>query len=201
MSAKVLVVALSLVILSFVGKGICVINNVESTLEENIIQQKSTVEDIGMVFDWYGLTVVDTVIKERYLLISKEEVVTILTDGREEKNRLLKKYYTNATPEEAEYVAKIKEYDIKVDEFVDKVISTKEELAQGNKIIAEMYSITSPCVDLINEILELKADISEKKVNISYMELENLRYFLYLAGVLSVVLVVPFLFFSKDEED
>ena len=200
MNVKILIIALALIILSFVGKGIQVINSVEDTLKESIIQQKSTVEDIGMAFDWYGLTVVDTVVKERYLLISKEEMVTILTEGKEEKNRLLKRYYTNATPEEAEYVAKIKEYDVEVDRFVDKVISIDGRLKGGSEIITEMYDITSPCVDLINEILDLKAEAGERKMSASYEELECLRYFLYLAGTLSLVLVVPFLFSSKDKE-
>jgi len=200
MNVKILIIALALIILSFVGKGIQVINNVEHTLKESIVQQRSTVEDIGMAFDWYGLTVVDTVVKERYLLISKEEMVTILTEGKEEKNRLLERYYTNATPEEAEYVAKIKEYDVEVDKFVDKVISIDGRLKGGSEIITEMYDITSPCVSLINEILDLKAEVAERKMNASYEELECLRYFLYLAGTLSLVLVVPFLFFSRDKE-
>jgi hypothetical protein len=127
-------------------------------------------------------------------------MVITLTEGKEEKNRLLQRYYTNATPEEAEYVAKIKEYDVEVDKFVDKVISIDGRLKGGSEIITEMYDITSPCVDLINEILEVKAEVAERKVNASYEELECLRYFLYLAGTLSLVLVVPFLFSSRDKE-
>jgi hypothetical protein len=201
MNAKTLIAALAIIILSFVCKGLHVIDNVENTLQDNIVQQKSTTEDIGMAFDWYGLTVVDTIVKERYSLINKEQMISVLTEGKKEKDRLLEKYYSTTTPEEKDYVVQLKKYDVMVDEFVDKAISTDGRLKGGSELITEMYRVTAPPVDLINEILDLKTKVAEQKVKETYDQLESLRYYLYLLGILCVVIVAPFLVFTNDEED
>lgn len=190
MNPKLLISVLAAIILSFVGQGIHIVNTVEKVLDNNLIHQKSTVEDIGMVFDWYGLTIVDSVVKRSHGIITHEEMVRVLKQGQVEKNHLLARYYNSAIPEERNYVEVLKGSDEKLDVFVERAINTGIETEQ-TKLISDMYALTDPTVETINEILKLKTDYATKNVRVVYNKLEDFRKFLYLAGVLAIVIVIP----------
>lgn len=198
MNPKIFICTLAIIVLSFVGQGIHIVNTVEKVFDNNLIHQKSTVEDIGMVFDWYGLTIVDSVVKRSHGIITHEEMVVILKEGQVQKNHLLSRYYSSAIPEERNYVAILKESDEKLDQFVERAINTGIETEQ-TELIADMYALTDPTVNTINEILRLKTDYAIKNVQVVYKKLEDFRRFLYLAGVLAIVIIFP-TFFPRNNK-
>jgi hypothetical protein len=192
MKPRTFIICLTIIILGFVFQGVKTVNHVEKTINDNLTQQKATVENIGMVFDWYGLTIVDNIIKFSYGMQSKEDLKKILLSQREEKNKLLNEYFKTTTPDELAYMKLVKDNDVKIDLFIDKVLTEDISVNKSN-VVQEMYSLTDPTVSAINEILNIKTSyVNSNAVKIT-QSLERFKHFLYSAAMLSVVISLPYI--------
>lgn len=192
MNPRLIINSLVVIILAFTIKGFCVLQDVNKTIEHDLMQQQSVTQDIGMAFDWYGLTVVDSIVKHSHNMLPSEELIEILKDGKIEKDQLLRNYYEKATAIENEYVNKLKSYDTQVDIFIDKVAAQASDkmLQTDESIIKEMYNLTQPAVDTINTIIDLKTEQSTKTKQTIRSSIQSLEYFLMLTTVLAIVIGV-----------
>lgn len=190
MNPRLIINSLVAIILAFTIKGFCVLQDVNKTVEYDLVQQQSVTQDVGMAFDWYGLTVVDNIVKYTHDMLSAEELIETLKDGKIDKDQLLRNYYQNATAVENEYVNKLKSYDTKVDLFIDRVIAQAADKGYqtDEAMIKEMYGLTQPAVDTINTIIDLKTEQSTKIKQTIRSSIESLEYFLMLVTSLAIVI-------------
>lgn len=192
MNPRLIINSLVAIILAFTIKGFCVLQDVNKTIKQDLIQQQSATQDVGMAFDWYGLTVVDNIVKYTHNIIPSKELVETLEDGTIDKDELLRKYYNSATAIENEYVNKLKAQDTQVDLFVDRVINqaSNRRYQTDESMLKEMYSLTQPAVDTINTIIDLKTEQSAKTKQSISSSIQSLEYFLMLTTVLAIVIGV-----------
>lgn len=190
MNPRLIINSLVAIILAFTIKGFCVLQDVNKTVEYDLVQQQSVTQDVGMAFDWYGLTVVDNIVKYTHDMLSAEELIETLKDGKIDKDQLLRNYYQNATAIENEYVNKLKSYDTRVDLFIDRVIAQAADKGYqtDEAMIKEMYGLTQPAVDTINTIIDLKTEQSTKIKQTIRSSIESLEYFLMLVTSLAIVI-------------
>lgn len=198
MNNKLLIGLFAAIMFAFLGQGLHVAKDVRETVNQNLAQQKATVENIGFVFDWYGITVVDSIVKNNIGVLKTEDTIKILKEGQVKKNKLLREYYSSATDNESFYVDRLKRHDMDIDQFLDKVYALKTPI--GPQTINEMYKLTDPTVSLINEILSAKIRYSDQNSQFIHEEINQFEKFLYCVGVLGAVIVVPFLFRSDKSE-
>ena len=57
MKPKFIVYCLAAICFCFSWKGLVLTEDIESTLEENARQSESSIMEIGMCFDWYGVII------------------------------------------------------------------------------------------------------------------------------------------------
>lgn len=198
MKPRSFIICLTLIILGFVFQGVKTVNEVEKTINDNLTQQKAIVENIGLVFDWYGLTVVDNIIKFSYGMQSKEDLKRTLLSKREEKNKLLNEYFKTTTPNEITYLHLIKDNDIKIDQFIDKILNENIRVNKST-VIQEMYNLTDPTVSAINEILNIKTDYANANAIKITKSLDRFKSFLYSAAVLCAVISFPYIFKRENK--
>ncbi len=201
MNTKALISIFAAIMFAFLLKGIHVVNNVETTVSQNLTQQKATVENIGSVFDWYGLTIVDSIVKDNFGLYTRQDTLENLKEGQKLKNKLLTEYCDTATPQEKFYVEKLRSRDLQIDQFLNKIYSLKQNQKIDAAIITEMYSLTDPTVELINEILTAKIRFSDNNVQIIEEEIKEFKHFLYCIGVLASVILLPVLFNKNEKKE
>lgn len=198
MNNKLLIGLFSAIMFAFLGQGLHLVKDVRETVNQNLAQQKATVENIGFVFDWYGITVVDSIVKNNIGVLKTEDTIKILKEGQIKKNKLLREYYSTATDGESYYVDRLKRHDMDVDQFLNKVFASKTPI--GPQTISEMYNLTDPTVSLINEILSAKIRYSDQNSLFIHEEINQFEQFLYCAGVLAGVIIIPILFKSGKSE-
>jgi hypothetical protein len=201
MSSRTIINLLVIIILTFTIKGFFVLREITDTIVKDQTQQQVVTQDIGMAFDWYGLTVVDTIVKYKHNIIPTKELVAKLTEGKKQKQELLDRYYANSTNEETLFVKSLKDSDAKVDVFVDKVIAQSKvsKPVKDTAVITEMYSLTQPAVDTINTIIDAK---TEKSIEIKKHLYENISMFdkfLKTAALLAVAIGISGNFPKKKE--
>ena len=73
MRPKFIVYCLSAICLAFAFKGLLLTENIQNTLKENARQSESSIMEIGMCFDWYGVIIVDSVVKTSHGVITPAE--------------------------------------------------------------------------------------------------------------------------------
>ena len=103
MRPKFIVYCLAAICLAFVWKGLILTEDIESTLEENARQSESSIMEIGMCFDWYGVIIVNSVIKTSHGVISPSEMIDILEEESKNKDEYLEGYKDSITEDEAEF--------------------------------------------------------------------------------------------------
>ena len=77
--------------------------DIQNTLKENARQSESSIMEIGMCFDWYGVIIVNSVVKTSHGSITPAEMVDILNEERVYKDEYLEAYKKDITPNEVEY--------------------------------------------------------------------------------------------------
>lgn len=190
MKTRCIINLLVVIVLAFTIKGLFTLQEVNSTIELDQAQQASITEDVGMAFDWYGLTVVDSIVQYQHHMIAPDELIKRLVDGRQHKDKLLQRYYAVSSKSEQQYIQKLKQYDAKVDAFVSKVVTntTLDKVEDDDTIIPEMYSLTQPAVDIINTIIDAKTDESSKVKAQLYANIKAFENFLLVASVLALAI-------------
>ena len=154
MRPKFIVYCLAAICLSFAWKGLILTENIESTLEENARQSESSIMEIGMCFDWYGVIIVNSVVKTSHGSITPAEMVDILEEERVYKDEYLEAYKKDITPDEVEYADFVFKQELVINAYVDELINwaNKGDVEMIKASIPRMYDMTDPTIDAINNI-------------------------------------------------
>ena len=148
--------------------------------------------EIGMCFDWYGVIIVDSVIKTSHGIISPSEMVEVLEEESVNKDEYLEGYKKDITPDETEYADFVFKQEKKISSYVNQLIEwgNKEDVDSIKASIPHMYTMTDPTIEAINNIMDTKMYYNERKSEELHERIHNFRDFMILAIVLSVVMSI-----------
>ena len=122
MRPKFIVYCLAAICLAFAAKGLILTENIQNTLKENARQSESSIMEIGMCFDWYGVIIVNSVVKTSHGVITPAEMVETLEEERVYKDEYLEGYKKDITPKEVEYADFVFEQEKKINLYVNQLI-------------------------------------------------------------------------------
>jgi len=192
MRPKFIVYCLAAICLAFSWKGLVLTENIESTLKENARQSESSIMEIGMCFDWYGVIIVNSVVKTSHGVISPDEMVDILQEERINKNEYLEGYKKDITPDEIEFSEFVFKQEEKVTLYVDKLIEwgNAGDIDKIKASVPIMYEMTDPTIDAINNIMDTKMYYNEEQSDNLNEKIIEYKNFMILAVVLCVVMSI-----------
>ena len=192
MRPKFIVYCLAAICLAFAWKGLILTEDIESTLEENARQSESSIMEIGMCFDWYGVIIVNSVVKTSHGSITPAEMVDILEEERGYKDEYLDGYKKDLTPDEIEYADFVFAQEKKINLYVDELIdwANKGDIEMIKASIPRMYDMTDPTIDAINNIMDTKMYYNEAQAKILNEKISFYRDFMILTIVLCVVMSI-----------
>jgi|TARA_Y100000592_G_scaffold58510_1_gene91604 hypothetical protein len=192
MRPKFIVYCLAAICLAFAWKGLILTEDIESTLEENARQSESSIMEIGMCFDWYGVIIVNSVVKTSHGSITPAEMVDILEEERGYKDEYLEGYKKDITPDEIEYADFVFAQEKKINLYVDELIdwANKGDIEMIKASIPRMYDMTDPTIDAINNIMDTKMYYNEAQAKILNEKISFYRDFMILTIVLCVVMSI-----------
>lgn len=158
----------------FVVIGNISLNRASESFAEATIQNRAATRDIGMSFDWYGLTIVNTAVQYNYDIIDSSVALQTLRDGQQQNKKLLMQYFKTSLPEERKLSEYIYVQNIKIDKLVSQLAAYigSENKKEIEKLIPTIFSETLPICDAINESIALKTENAIQKTEVS---LENIR--------------------------
>ena len=199
MRPKFIVYCLSVICLAFGMKGFQLNEDIQTTLKENARQSESSIMEIGMCFDWYGVIIVNSVIQVSHGIITPAEMVDMLKVERVYKDEYLEAYKKDITPKEKEYADFVFQQEKKIKVYVDKLITWAEshDIDQIKATIPEMYEMTDPTIDAINEIMDTKMYYNEEQGEILNKKIDNFSDFICTLMALCVVMSVCASFSKK----
>ena len=192
MRPKFIVYCLAAICLAFAWKGLTLTEDIESTLEENARQSESSIMEIGMCFDWYGVIIVNSVVKTSHGSITPAEMVDILEEERGYKDEYLEGYKKDITPDEIEYADFVFAQEKKINLYVDELIdwANKGDIEMIKASIPRMYDMTDPTIDAINNIMDTKMYYNEAQAEILNAKILFYRDFMILTIVLCIVMSI-----------
>ena len=192
MRPKFIVYCLAAICLTFGWRGTTLTEDINNTLAENARQSESSIMEIGMCFDWYGVIIVDSVIKTSHGIISPSEMVEVLEEESANKDEYLEGYKKDITPDETEYADFVFEQEKKISSYVSQLIEwgNKEDVNSIKAPIPHMYTMTDPTIEAINNIMDTKMYYNERKSEDLYCRIDEYRNFMILTVVLSIVMSV-----------
>ena len=133
-----------------------------------------------MCFDWYGVIIVNSVVKTSHGSITPAEMVDILQEERVYKDEYLEGYKKDITPNEVEYAnfvfAQEKIINVYVDELID--WATKGDIEMIKTSIPRMYDMTDPTIDAINKIMDTKMYYNEEQAKVLNKKIERFSDFI-----------------------
>ena len=180
MRPKFIVYCLSAICLLFGLKGFELNKDIQNTLKENARQSESSIMEIGMCFDWYGVIIVNSVVKTSHGSITPAEMVDILQEERVYKDEYLEGYKKDITPNEVEYAnfvfAQEKIINVYVDELID--WASKGDIEMIKSSIPRMYDMTDPTIDAINNIMDTKMYYNEEQAKVLNKKIERFSDFI-----------------------
>jgi hypothetical protein len=192
MKIKQMIYILVAIIAAFVISGYSSLHEMSTRYSTAYIQTKSATSEIGLSFDWYGLTFIDTAVKYANGMISAEDAEHTLRNGAEENARLLYQYYQNTLPEEAEEADYIRSQDAVVVKLFNKVL---EHLAKNDRnaiqqMLPQIYNVVDPLCEKINRIIEIKtASALSAKGELSD-NIDELKRFFFISFALCLSLCI-----------
>ena len=192
MRPKFIVYCLAAICLTFGWRGTTLTEDINNTLAENARQSESSIMEIGMCFDWYGVIIVDSVIKTSHGIISPSEMVEVLEEESANKDEYLQEYKKDITPDEVHYSDFVFEQEKKISSYVSQLIEwgNKEDVNSIKASIPHMYTMTDPTIEAINNIMDTKMYYNERKSEDLYGRIDEYRNFMILTVVLSIVMSV-----------
>ena len=192
MRPKFIVYCLAAICLAFAWKGLILTEDIESTLEENARQSESSIMEIGMCFDWYGVIIVNSVVKTSHGSITPAEMVDILEEERGYKDEYLEGYKKDITPDEIEYADFVFAQEKKINLYVDELIdwANKGDIEMIKASIPRMYDMTDPTIVAINNIMDTKMYYNEAQAEILNAKILFYRDFMILTIVLCIVMSI-----------
>ena len=192
MRPKFIVYCLAAICLAFAAKGLILTENIQNTLKENARQSESSIMEIGMCFDWYGVIIVNSVVKTSHGVITPAEMVETLEEERVYKNEYLEGYKKDITPKEVEYAEFVFEQEKKINLYVNQLIewgnTNNVEMIKAS--VPKMYEMTDPTIDAINNIMDTKMYYNEEQSDLLNIKIKKYSDFMILAIVLSVVMSI-----------
>ena len=199
MRPKFIVYCLSAICLLFGVKGFELNKDIQSTLKENARQSESSIMEIGMCFDWYGVIIVNSVIQVSHGIITPAEMVDILKIESGYKDEYLEAYKKDITAPEKEYADFVFKQEEKIKAYVDKLIIWAEsyDIAQIKATIPEMYEMTDPTIDAINNIMDAKMYYNEEQAEILNKKIDTFSDFICTLLALCCVMSVCASFSKK----
>ena len=192
MRPKFIVYCLAAICLTFGWRGATLTEDINSTLAENARQSESSIMEIGMCFDWYGVVIVNSVIKTSHGTMSPEEMIELLEEESANKDEYLEGYKKDITPDEIPYADFVFEQEKKINTYVGELIdwANKEDIDSIKASIPRMYTMTEPTIEAINNIMDTKMYYNEAKSEELHYRIDEFRDFMILAIVLSVVMSI-----------
>jgi len=192
MRPKFLVYCLAAICLTFAWNGKTLTDDINSTLAENARQSESSIMEIGMCFDWYGITIVNSVIQTSHGIMSPEEMVEVLEEESGYKDEYLEGYKKDITPKEVAYADFVFAQEDKISLYVDELINWAKagNIDKIKGSIPQMYEMTEPTIEAINNIMDTKMYHNEAQSAILNKKIDRFAEFIYtlmaLCGVMSV---------------
>ena len=192
MRPKFIVYCLAAICLTFGWRGATLTEDINSTLAENARQSESSIMEIGMCFDWYGVVIVNSVIQTSHGIMSPEEMIELLEEESANKDEYLEGYKKDITPDEIPYADFVFEQEKKINTYVGELIdwANKEDIDSIKASIPRMYTMTEPTIEAINNIIDTKMYYNEAKSEELHYRIDEFRDFMILAIVLSVVMSI-----------
>lgn len=192
MRPKFIVYCLAAICLAFSWKGIILTEDIDNTLEENARQSEASIMEIGMCFDWYGVIIVNSVIKTSHGVISTNEMIDVLEEESKNKDEYLEGYKDSITEDEIEYADFVFAQEEKISLYVDQLIkwANNNDIDKIKASIPLMYQMTDPTIDAINNIMDTKMYYNEAKSEELYDKIGQYREFMILTVVLCFVMCV-----------
>lgn len=192
MRPKFIVYCLAAICLAFAGQGLILTENIQKTLKENARQSESSIMEIGMCFDWYGVIIVNSVVKTSHGVMTPAEMVETLETERVYKDEYLESYKKDITPKEVEYANFVFEQEKKISLYVNELIDwgNTRDVEMIKSSIPRMYDMTDPTIDAINTIMDTKMYYNEEQAAILNAEILSYKNFMILAIVLCFVMSI-----------
>ena len=192
MRPKFIVYCLAAICLAFAAKGLILTENIQNTLKENARQSESSIMEIGMCFDWYGVIIVNSVVKTSHGVITPAEMVETLEEERVYKDEYLEGYKKDITPKEEEYAEFVFEQEKKINLYVNQLIEwgNTNNIEMIKSSVPKMYKMTDPTIDAINNIMDTKMYYNEEQAAILNDKILTYKNFMILAIVLCFVMSV-----------
>jgi len=192
MRPKFIVYCLAAICLTFGWRGATLTEDINNTLAENARQSESSIMEIGMCFDWYGVTIVNSVIQTSHGIMSPEEMIELLEEESGYKDEYLEEYKKDITPDEIPYSDFVFEQEKKISSYVSELIgwANKEDIDSIKASIPHMYTMTEPTIEAINNIMDTKMYYNEAKSKELHNRIQEFRDFMILAIVLSIVMSI-----------
>tara|TARA_R100001443_G_scaffold96294_1_gene103090 strand:+ start:505 stop:1110 length:606 start_codon:yes stop_codon:yes gene_type:complete len=192
MRPKFIVYCLAAICLAFGFKGLSLTEDIQNTLKENARQSESSIMEIGMCFDWYGVIIVNSVVKTSHGVITPAEMVEILEEERVYKDEYLQGYKKDITPKEVEYAEFVFEQEKKINIYVNQLIEwgNTNNIEMIKSSVPKMYEMTDPTIDAINNIMDTKMYYNEEQSDLLNIKIKEYSDFMILAIVLSVVMSI-----------
>tara|TARA_B100000519_G_scaffold203245_1_gene225033 strand:+ start:1356 stop:1961 length:606 start_codon:yes stop_codon:yes gene_type:complete len=192
MRPKFIVYCLAAICLAFAAKGLLLTENIQNTLKENARQSESSIMEIGMCFDWYGVIIVNSVVKTSHGVITPAEMVETLEEERVYKDEYLEGYKKDITPKEVEYAEFVFEQEKKINIYVNQLIEwgNTNNIEMIKSSVPKMYEMTDPTIDAINNIMDTKMYYNEEQAELLNIKIKKYSDFMILAIVLSIVMSI-----------
>jgi len=192
MRPKFIVYCLAAICLAFAAKGLILTENIQNTLKENARQSESSIMEIGMCFDWYGVIIVNSVVKTSHGVITPAEMVETLEEERVYKDEYLEGYKKDITPKEVEYAEFVFDQEKKINLYVNQLIEwgNTNNIEMIKASVPKMYEMTDPTIDAINNIMDTKMYYNEEQSDLLNIKIKKYSDFMILAIVLSVVMSI-----------
>ena len=199
MRPKFMVYCLSAICLLFGLKGFELNKDIQNTLKENARQSESSIMEIGMCFDWYGVIIVNSVIQTSHGIMSPEEMVEVLEEESGYKDEYLEGYKKDITPKEQEYADFVFAQEEKISAYVNELIewAKKGDIEMIKASIPRMYDMTDPTIEAINNIMDTKMYYNEEQAEVLNKKIERFSDFICLLMALCVVMSVSASFSRK----
>jgi len=192
MRPKFIVYCLAAICLAFGFKGATLTDDINKTLAENARQSESSIMEIGMCFDWYGVIIVDSVVKTSHGQMKLAEMVEVLQEESGYKDEYLAAYKKDITPKEVEYANFVFEQEKKINAYVTELIEwgNTNDLESIKESIPRMYEMTDPTIEAINNIMDTKMYYNEEQSAVLHEKIKTFSDFMVLAIVLSIVMSI-----------
>lgn len=199
MKPKFIVYCLSIICLAFGIKGFELNKDIQTTLKENARQSESSIMEIGMCFDWYGVIIVNSVVKTSHGVMTPAEMVQTLEEERVYKDEYLAAYKKDITANEVEYAEFVFKQEERINAYVDELIEwgNAQDIGMIKGSVARMYEMTDPTIDAINNIMDTKMYYNEEQSKILNNKIDKFSDFICMLMALCAVMSVSASFSRK----